>query len=49
MALIGDIKNLASGETALQVDVPLSSIVYLSIGIFVAVLLSVILANEITK
>lgn len=49
MALLGDIKNLASGQTAIQIDVPPTTIIYLSLGIFLAVLLAVFIANEISK
>lgn len=49
MALLGDIGDLASGKTSLSIDVPPSTIIYLSLGVFVAVLLSVIIANELTK
>lgn len=44
-----NLSDLIAGKTAIQVDVPTSTIIYFSIGIFVAVLLAVILANQISK
>ncbi len=44
-----NISNLLSGKTALQVEIPIQNIIYLSLGIFVSVLFAVIIANHVSK
>lgn len=44
-----NISDLIAGKTAIKSQIETQSLVFLSLGIFLAVLLGVIIANEITK
>lgn len=46
---LNDLSNIISGKSSVQVEVPVLNIVYISIGILVAVFLGIILANQVTK